>query len=754
MSTPEAIGYLKGVSRKFFLLKMTEVKLQALGIALLVFALSRLLIADSRVALAAGAVFFFVVLVLRVNRTGALSWNALRVALFLNRHFPELKDSADLLVSEKPVSTLEELQRAKVARELELIKSRVRVPHRIGQGLILLATGLLAVVLLHATVPRGGAPFGPISADTTERSHIAPRLHSVVVVVSPPAYTGVKRYTTEGGNFKVPVNSRITWEVSFTGKPVAPLIMITGKDSLMLRNSSGGSDSVYQAAGRAGQAYFYQVLWRDTEGKRYSSDYFQADIREDAAPVVKITGREQFQVVRPGEPLQFTISAQVSDDYVVRDAHLVATVSKGSGESVKFREVTLPFDNPRFPSRQASLTRSVDLGVLGLEPGDELYFYAEALDNRMPVPNLSRTETFFIALQDTAEAVAVADAGLGVDLMPDYFRSQRQIIIDTEKLLADRRRIKKQEFNARSNELGFDQKALRLKYGQFLGMEDEAGIGVVAAPTEVEHDEEEDEEDPSKKFGHQHDKENEHNLVAEKKNDKEAGHDHGDEEDTEDPLKAFIHQHDGEEEATFFIQSVKTKLKAALTLMWDSELHLRMYEPAKSLPYQYRILNLLKEIAQDNRAYVHRTGFDAPPIKEERRLTGDLDEASGSVERVQMVRKPSFPAIRLALPQIEEWLQRSAPLPAQDTRSLLEAAGGEVADEALKKPGNYLKTLSALRRLADGTVPADQWNRTLRAVRSDLWKILPEEAYGPSRARRTLHPLDRAVLDKMAKGHD
>ena len=36
----------------------------------------------------------------------------------------------------------------------------------------------------------------------------------------------------------------------------------------------------------------------------------------------------------------------------------------------------------------------------------------------------------------------------------------------------------------------------------------------------------------------------------------------------EDPLKEFVHAHDGDEEATFFVQSIRAKLKAAVTIMW------------------------------------------------------------------------------------------------------------------------------------------------------------------------------------------
>jgi hypothetical protein len=77
---------------------------------------------------------------------------------------------------------------------------------------------------------------------------------------------------------------------------------------------------------------------------------------------------------------------------------------------------------------------------------------------------------------------------MGVDLMPDYFRSQRQLIIDTEKLIADRNKLPQKEFNSTSNDLGFDQKALRLRYGQFMGDETE-GPGEMELEDDHDHDE-------------------------------------------------------------------------------------------------------------------------------------------------------------------------------------------------------------------------------------------------------------------------
>jgi hypothetical protein len=105
-------------------------------------------------------------------------------------------------------------------------------------------------------------------------------------------------------------------------------------------------------------------------------------------------------------------------------------------------------------------------------------------------------------IKDTVSYGPGVEGTLGVDLMPDYFRSQRQLIIDTEKLIANRGKIPQKEFNSTSNDLGFDQKALRLRYGQFMGDETE---GPAEMEIEEDHDHDEGEEDPLAAFTHDHD---------------------------------------------------------------------------------------------------------------------------------------------------------------------------------------------------------------------------------------------------------
>ena len=273
-----------------------------------------------------------------------------------------------------------------------------------------------------------------------------------------------------------------------------------------------------------------------------------------------------------------------------------------------------------------------------MEQGDELFFYVSAKDNYPKADHWSKSVTHFVSIKDTTSYVYTDDSGMQVDLIPDFFRSQRQIIIDTEQLIAEQSSLHIDTFKQRSNALGFDQKLLRLKYGQFLGEENESGIAInnEFSGEAEEHDHEE---------GHDHDHDHDHGGASEALQGardllSQFMHDHDHEEEAgllmatkgtekrKDParptwVEELSHNHDDSEIATFHNISVKSKLKAALSVMWDAELHLRLYDPESSLPFQYESLELLQEVKNHARIYVHRIGFDPPVIKEQEiRLVG------------------------------------------------------------------------------------------------------------------------------------
>jgi hypothetical protein len=682
------------------------------------------------------------VIVFRVAHLKIFSLTDERMSFFLNEKFKLLQDSSELLITPyDQLSVLEQIQVNRTEKALESL-SKIKLPHYLVPSLVFVAAGIVVVGLSGFAIGRGHNKTledQPVEQMASSSVQVEPELNIKSIKIQPPAYTKIKPSNTNQLSAVVPEGSLLTWTIGFTNLPEKVVLQFLNGDSATLSRDN----DQFKASQKIEESLIYQVKWSSSTNK-YLSDYFEIRVKADAAPVVAISGLQQFTRLSWHERESIDVPVLLRDDYGLSKGHIIATVSKGSGESVKFREETLPFDAPSSISGQEiKAHRRITFQKLGMEPGDEIYFYAEAWDNKQPNPQRTRTETYFVSLQDTANNAIVADASLGVDLMPDYFRSQRQIIIDTEKLLKDKPNISKQQFKSTSNELGYDQKVLRLKYGQFLGEEFETAIG----PQAHEESADNDEEDPTKTFGHQHDKENEHNLVAEKK--PEAGHEHEGEEDENDPMAAFKHNHDNMEEATFFTQSVRSKLKAALTLMWDAELQLRLFEPKASLPIQYKILNLLKEISQDSRIYVHRMGFDPPPLKEEKRLTGDLAEINNMKALGAATGTKPYPAIRKALTSVNAAIQADVSVANEALKADLREAAIEIGEVAINSPGSYLVHLSLIRSIIDGTIHPSEYKAALREIQAACWKILPYEHEGPGQQETTRHPIDEQLLKEL-----
>lgn len=642
----------------------------------------------------------------------------LKVALYLNRFYPELKESSDLLTKDpNSLTALEQIQ-------LNRIKiPDVKLPHKVQLSLIAFAIGML-VLFLSTRFPINHESQITNQESVPENSILPdPSIKSLTVIITPPLYTHLPKTETNNFSFSAVEGSTVTWKLSFHQPVSHAKLTMTGGDSLVVTTHTPHLTTI-EFTHTVATSFLYRITWT-INNESHSSDYNRVDVRPDQAPHVAIKDLPQFTRLKWGEENNIEVNSTLQDDYGLTQGHVIATVSKGSGESVKFREEKIPFSSPSKISGTGIAGKlTLDFHKLGMDPGDEVYFYVEAFDNKQPQAQRNRTDTYFVSLQDTAHQEMVMDEGLGVDLMPDYFRSQRQLIIDTEKLLADQKakKVTKQEFNSTSNELGYDQKVLRLRYGQFLGEEFETSIGE-SAVEEEEHDEGEEEEDIMKKFGHQHDTENEHNLVAD--------------------------SHDKEDEATFFTMSIKAKLRAALTLMWDSELKLRMFTPKESLPTQYRILKLLKEISQDSRIYVHRMGFDPPPLKEEKRLTGSLDEVRPAAIENQTTKGYQYPAIRLALSDISGVLPGENIELNDQQRSNLHSAGAELAALALKSPGDYLQALSDLRFVADSKSDSTDIRSKLEEIQKVFWTVLPNEAPSPTRRGSGSHPLDAKFLEEI-----
>jgi len=406
----------------------------------------------------------------------------------------------------------------------------------------------------------------------------------------------------------------------------------------------------------------YQVvLVRDTF--RVTSAWHRITVHPDRPPLLTVVRPEERTVLPVAPPWRVPVEILASDDHGITETRLLATITTGSGEGVKFREDTLTFATSRPRGNGLVLTTELDLAALEMGPGDELYLSAQAFDGRRPEPNEGRSATLFISITDTTQVIEAEFDGLAIDRMPDYFRSQRQIIIDTERLLAERGGLSETEFKRRSNDIGIDQQLLRLRYSEVAGGEEE---GAPADPMGGREHAGGEPEDPNAA------------AVADPNARVQA-----------DLREGQAHSHDIVENATLLARSTKELLQLALGQMWQAELHLRTYHPDSALPYEMRSLEYLEAVRQSARSYVKRVGLEPPPLEPDRkRLTGDLTGISAPRQVTHRERGDSLPAIRRVLAGAR-------------TADAIEAAAREVAVLVIAEPGRHLETLRLLKALSD-----------------------------------------------------
>lgn len=555
------------------------------------------------------------------------------------------------LLEKDELNLAEQLQ---LARLNERVRT-VRIPAGQVFSIVFSKTALYGLLPALALVVYYAAPFessgravqdklakdGPIGGE--ESLPVIPVYQSVSLRVIPPDYTGLPAQESADLNATAISGSALKWQVKFTNDKALSVRLVNSRgEELPFQKRQ----AVFEYRDRlvSSGLYALKAYWK-TPGHKdsviYQSDFYRLEAQPDLAPKIVPDSKELYRFHFLKENKNLRVSARVSDDFKVRQAFLVATLARGAGENVKFREVKFPLPKTNF--KEAQLAKLIDLKALDFAPGDELYYYWAAIDNKQPEANFTKSDTYFVVYKDTAKVEEAELATMAVNIMPEYFRSQRQIIMDTEKLIARRKKLAAKDFKSASNEIGFDQKVLRLRYGQYLGEEFENSIGGHDLLPEgnvlegfIHKHDTEGEKDAPKSFAFKMIEKAEESQKKELPAPDQHNHQHDNKpagSENEDPLAAlmdqYIHSHDDGEVNTFYEQSTRSLLKMALEQMWQSELHLRLYEPEKALPFENKALIYLKAAQQKARTFVKKSGYDPPPIKEkEIRLTGALTKVN------------------------------------------------------------------------------------------------------------------------------
>lgn len=679
----------------------------------------------------------------------------------LNNQLTGVEHSTHLLtLSDDKLGILQQIQKTKVSAAIN--EQKIKLPLNSQAGFFGLGIAGVLLFILALTSKSGQTKRDsqlepeikkvsqqknqPIEIDTL-------RLDKASVYIAPPSYTKLKSYSTKNLELSLPERSSVTWHFDIYGKPDLKHIIFEDSKIVDLNQNNKYSSHFSQSS-----YYNYRLVKGEQE---LVSSYFPIKIIEDKLPELKITDVKEHQRLPYKENYDINFGIEAIDDYGLQDLFIIATLAKGTGESVKFREKQIELKDFKEGLNAYNGHYSFSTRDLEMEPGDELYFYVTAKDNCPFEVHWNKSTTHFVIMEDTTQVTLVDGGGMQLDLMPDFFRSQRQIIIDTEKLVEEKDSLTEEEFKQRSNELGYDQKLLRLKYGQFLGEEAESGLDF---DSEIDIEVDDPDHDPNhdhsthqdgnqtlndarsliEQFMHDHDHEEEENQLLETKGTEKI-------EEAKNPqwVKDMSHSHDNTEEATFFDMSIKSKLRAALTEMWDSELQLRLYHPEESLPYQYKCLTYLEDIKSHARVYVQRIGFEPPIIKEEdKRLTGNLKEVYSTRYILKADINNELVHIKAALPIIYKMQQtRKKTLSPQD-QMVLQKAGVELSQIAVNNAA-YLPVLSLLKGLINNqeTISDSDLSMVMRAFH----EILPTDKKEAIASSYFRHPINVKAVNEYKK---
>lgn len=440
-----------------------------------------------------------------------------------------------------------------------------------------------------------------------------PRLVGVRLRVTPPAYTGQRPFDQTGLDVRAPAGSTIEWILSLRPEPASVNLSFPGQAPMNL----APTDQKWAGSRRFTASALYRLEASGLPRQRLH----QLEMIADLPPTVRMLTPDRTLNLASADQAHWDLSFEARDDYgVANSAMLRLTVTRGEGEMITTTERSLPLTGQGTMRLKRFSTR-LDLARERLEPGNDLIAQLVVWDNRSPSPQVVEGPAVILR-QPQPGGLSDGLDGMARQILPVYFRSQRQIIIDAEALIAQRARTAPDVFLERSNALGSDQAQLRLRYGQFMGEEAEGGGPGLAIPTNDTPTLDLPTNDgpppaaatqPEPHHGHSAD----------------DGHDHGSDTTTfgqmGDVVAQFGHAHDTGDASTLFDPGTRSTLAQALDAMWASERALRQGRPKEALPHALKALSLLKTAQQATRIYLARTPPRIPPIDLSRRLSGKRD---------------------------------------------------------------------------------------------------------------------------------
>ncbi|MEO5630108.1 MAG: hypothetical protein ABIQ62_10125, partial [Thermomonas sp.] len=527
----------------------------------------------------------------------------------LNQH-AGLEDSAGLLLGiETPASSLASLQRERLQARWQAIDVDTL---RRRQRLAPLLWNLLPALACAAVVWSWQRPIPepiltrlpPMLAQALRVQ--SPSLRTIQLSIEPPAYTGLPTRRVATADVRVPERSALRWALQFSVAPARAWLQFENGPRIDLRERDGS----WYATRLIERPALYRIVTEPALPVAQRRLH-RIDMLRDQPPQVRAIAPAQSLSLRKAEQRSWPVVFEATDDHSVAGrAELRIIQTSGEGENISASERTLALAGSG-PANARRFAYTFDLARSSLTIGNDVIVQLTVRDNRQPTPQVVRSASVILRWPAEKAGMATGLDGLMQQVLPAYFRSQRQIVMDAEKLVREQHTLTADVFGKRSDAIGVDQHTLRLRYGQFLG---EEGEETAPLPTSDVDQASDAGVSPEHDIEHAAGVSHEQGAAGNSKVDA--------------MLAAVSHLHDLPEAATLLDPETQIILRAALREMWDSETLLRLGYPKDALPFAYKALGLIKQVQQADRIYLPRLGSERPPIDFSRRLSGKRDDLS------------------------------------------------------------------------------------------------------------------------------
>ncbi len=537
------------------------------------------------------------------------AWRALDqrwLARGLNTRLPALEDSAELLMPDAgalpPMAALQRTRLDARLAQTALPDLRPQYPRRRLLLAWLAGLALIAVAYEGKALRNVIAQHHATPSPSSGEAAVTPSIH-----ILPPAYTGLSASEIGALDLKAPVGSTLQFTMGIA-QP-ASTVTLAFADGRKLGLKQQGD--TWQVTFKLDASALYRL---ELDGASTANQpLHRLEALPDRPPEVLVHAPDKTLNLLADKQKSWELSFEASDDYGLGPAELSISLAQGSGDNVKTTERKLTLDG-RGDARHRNYNTTLDLAALGFARGDDLIVRLSVADNRQPQANLTRSASFILRWPEQAASQGSGVEGPVQNATPAFFRSERQLIIDTEALQSERGNLEAARFAARADALGVDQKMLRLRYGQFLGEEFES---------EAEHD--------PRKEGQKEGGAEDHDAPPAAAPGSDAFGKEG------NILHEYGHIHDIAEATTLLDPETRKILKSALDEMWQAELRLRQAQPEQALPFEYKALDYIKQVQQAERIYLARAGLELPQPDMGRRLSGDR---SGLTDRSTALPAP------------------------------------------------------------------------------------------------------------------